>query len=169
MEREACRAAMLPMVMRFGQPFCSGLLLISWKLPERSCGFARILSASRPARSPGDVYGILIDSEDSVVHVFGPFPAIARRQRRDPEADTGEGLNGHSPPVQPFPNLRAHVFSDISQNPTTAMFARCETAAAPTTIGYSHNTAILGAINSIYWLHDCHHSSLAVATATAPG
>ena len=165
MEREACQQAMLPIVACNGVPNYALCLFQSWKLPR---GLARILSVSRRREPIGDVWGVRVDRADSVARVFGPLPALAPAAPRS-EADTRECLNGHSPPVQPFPNLRAHVFSDISQNPTTAMFARCETAAAPTTIGYSHNTAILGAINSIYWLHDCHHSSLAVATATAPG
>ena len=63
----------------------------------------RYFPASRPARSPGDVQGILIDSADSVVRVFGPSPAIAsaaprsgsrhRRRAQRPLA-TGQSWSG---------------------------------------------------------------------------
>ena len=76
MEREACRAAMLPMVMRFGLPFVRLCLLI-WKLPEIPAG----LQESSPLlarREPiGDVWDVRVDRADPVVHAFGPLPAIA--------------------------------------------------------------------------------------------
>ena len=83
----------------------------------------RYFPASRPARSPGDVSGILIDSAYSVVRRVWTF-TYYRAGAAIWKADTGKALNGHSPPVEAVPRLRAHVFSDISQNPTTAMFAR---------------------------------------------
>ena len=123
----------------------------------------RYFPASRPARGPGDVSGILIDSADSVVRVFGPLPALAPAAPRS-EADTRECLNGHSPPVQPFPNLRAHVFSDDLTKPDHSDVCSMRDCCGPHDCPFSHKTAILGAaIDSIHWLlHVCRHSSLVV-------
>ena len=59
-------------------------------------GLCRSLPASRPARGPGDVYGILIDSADSVVRRVWTFTCDRAGRAAICEADTGEGLNRQS-------------------------------------------------------------------------
>ena len=108
MEREACRAAMLPIFLCVSlsmQCFLGSLCLFrSWKLLGSSAGLQEYSALAR--REPiGDVWGVRVDSADPVVRRVWTFTCDRAGRATDLEADTGEGLNGKSPPVQARPSL----------------------------------------------------------------
>ena len=62
-------------------------------------------------------------------------------------------------------NVHTVLFAPHKTRRRAILRAALRDAVALTTVRCSHKTAILGAINSIHWLHDCRHSSLVVALA----
>ena len=65
-------------------------------------------------------------------------------------------------------NVHTVLFDDLAAHKTRrrATFCSVEARACDAYASYGHKTAILGAIDSIHWLHDCRHSSLVVAACT---
>ena len=125
-------------------------------------GLCRSLPASRPARGPGDVSGILIDSADPVVRRVWTFPCdrAAGAAIWQPTPAEGSTATRHRSKL-----ARAYVCrsaTTIHKTRPQRCLLDAGDAVALTTGRYGHNTAILEAINSISWLHDCRHSSLVV-------
>ena len=172
MEREACRAAMLPIFLCVSlsmQCFLGSLCLFrSWKLLGSSAGLQEY-SALLARREPiGDVWGVRVDSADPVVRRVWTF-TYYRARRRDMEADTGEGLKGT---LHLSKLVRVYVctvlFDDLAKAHKTRhrAISACARRRSSHDCCYSHKPAIPGAIDSIHWLHDCRHSSLVVAACT---
>ena len=68
-------------------------------------------------------------------------------------------------------NVHTVLFDELTNHKTRrrATFCSVEARACDAYASYGHKTAILGAIDSIHWLHDCRHSSLVVAACNWRG
>ena len=154
----AWRAATLPMVRRFGS--LNALSVANLGSFLRLPGLQESSPLLADANPFGDVGGVRVDRVDSVVHAFGPLlpsrrPRCAKRRHR-------RRAHPPVPPVQAGLRLRARL-PRPRENPCSKRDNRLAAQLRCVQAHYSHNTAILGAIDSIHWLHDCRHSSLVVA------
>ena len=162
MEREACRAEMLPIFACNGLPNAMALPRNILEASSRVVQISpRFSPGARPWRRLGYPnrqcgLGGATCLDFYLRSRAAPRSGSRHRRRAQGPLATGPGWSE---------STCARLLRRGSQNPTTGDFCSMLRAVALTTGRYSHNTAILGAIDSIHWLHDWRNSSLVAAVA----